>query len=139
MFENAPNSDSIVSITTRLAPTASIDAPSRRNSPSRSQSPASWMSPPVSTWSITSLSSAWSRTRSNPSDATLATRSSADSSNVTNTPGSPNSVIPRTRNSIASSVLPQPAGPQTSVGRPLGRPPVVSSSSPMMPVRAFGG
>ena len=35
-------------------------------------------------------------------------RSSRDSSNATNTPGSSNSVIPRTRNSIASSVLPQP-------------------------------
>ena len=39
---------------------------------------------------------------------------------------------------MASSVLPQPAGPQTSVGRPRGRPPPVTSSSPLMPVGAFG-
>src|ERR1700733_7478777 len=53
------------------------------------------------------------------------------------TPGSPYSVAPRTRNSIASSVLPQPAPPQTSVGRPAGNPPPVISSSPRMPVGAF--
>ena len=47
VFENAPNSVSIVSITTRLAPTASIAAPRRRNSPSRSQSPVSSISPPI--------------------------------------------------------------------------------------------
>ena len=40
------------------------------------------------------------------------------SSNDMNTPGSPYSIAPRTRNSIANSVLPQPALPQTSVGRP---------------------
>ena len=50
------------------------------------------------------------------------------------TPGSRNSVAPRTRNSMASRVLPQPAPPQTRVGRPLGRPPPVISSSPWMPV-----
>src|SRR6476659_11218858 len=54
------------------------------------------------------------------------------------TPGSPNWVAPRTRNSIASKVLPQPALPQTSVGRPRGRPPPVISSSPSMPVGALG-
>ena len=37
----------------------------------------------------------------------------------------------------ASSVLPQPALPQTSVGRPRGRPPPVISSSPSMPVGHF--
>ena len=47
VFVKAPNSVSIVSITTRLAPTASIAAPRRRNSPSRSQSPVSSMSPPT--------------------------------------------------------------------------------------------
>ncbi len=41
VFENAPKSVSIVSITIRWAPTASMAAPSRRNSPSRSQSPVS--------------------------------------------------------------------------------------------------
>jgi hypothetical protein len=34
-------------------------------------------------------------------------------------------------------VLPQPALPQTNVGRPLGKPPKVISSSPSMPVGAF--
>ena len=53
------------------------------------------------------------------------------------TPGSPYSVAPRTRNSIASNVLPQPAPPQTSVGRPVGNPPPVISSSPRMPVGDF--
>ena len=78
--------------------------------------------------------SASSWARSNPSDATFDRRSSMVSSNATNTPGSSNSGIPRTRNSIAISVLPHPAGPQTSVGRPRGRPPPVTSSSPLMPV-----
>jgi hypothetical protein len=45
-------------------------------------------------------------------------------------PGSPSSVAPRTMNSAASIVLPQPAPPQTSVGRPRGTPPPVISSSP---------
>ena len=44
VFENAPKSVSMVSITTRLAPTASMAAPSRRNRPSRSQSPVSSIS-----------------------------------------------------------------------------------------------
>ena len=39
---------------------------------------------------------------------------------------------------MASSVLPQPALPQTRVGRPLGKPPPVISSSPWMPVGALG-
>ena len=67
-----------------------------------------------------------------------AASSSAVSSKAMNTPGSPNSMAPRTRNSIASSVLPQPAPPQTSVGRPRGKPPPVISSSPWMPVGALG-
>ncbi len=55
VFSNAPNRVSIVSTTTRLAPTSSIAAPRRRNSPSRSQSPASSISAPTTlTWSITS-------------------------------------------------------------------------------------
>jgi hypothetical protein len=33
--------------------------------------------------------------------------------------------------------LPQPADPQTSVGRPLGNPPPVISSSPCIPVGDF--
>src|SRR6185503_17177365 len=35
-------------------------------------------------------------------------------------------------------LLPQPALPQTSVGRPLGKPPPVISSRPFMPVGDFG-
>ena len=35
------------------------------------------------------------------------------------------------------SVLPQPAPPQTSVGRPRGRPPPVMTSRPWMPVGHF--
>jgi hypothetical protein len=58
------------------------------------------------------------------------------------TPGSANSVAPRTRNYIASKVLPQTAPPQISVGRPVGKPPSVISSSPRTPVgdfrKAFG-
>ena len=44
---------------------------------------------------------------------------------------------PRTRNSRPRTVLPHPARPLTSVGRPRGRPPCVSSSSPAIPVGAF--
>src|SRR5260221_3728583 len=60
------------------------------------------------------------------------------SSRPTTTPASPNCAAPRTRNSAASSVLPQPAPPQTSVGRPRGRPPPVISSRPWMPVGHCG-
>src|SRR5436190_6604874 len=54
------------------------------------------------------------------------------------TPDSPYSTAPCTRNSSASKVLPQPALPHTSVVRPFGRPPPVTSSSPSIPVGAFG-
>ena len=39
---------------------------------------------------------------------------------------------------MPSSVLPQPAPPQTRVGRPRGRPPSVISSSPWIPVGHLG-
>src|SRR5689334_191082 len=39
---------------------------------------------------------------------------------------------------MARSVLPQPAPPHTRVGRPRGSPPLVISSSPGIPVGAFG-
>jgi hypothetical protein len=134
----APNSVSIVSSTTRLAPTSSMAAPMRMNRPSRSQEPASCRSLGARfTWSITSRPSFCSCCRSNPMDATFSTSSCTFSSNEMKTPGSPNSVIPRNRNSIASSVLPHPAGPHTSVGRPCGSPPPVTSSSPLMPVAAL--
>src|SRR6185295_8547985 len=59
-------------------------------------------------------------------------------SNAMNTPGSPCSTAPRTRNSIANRVLPQPALPHTSVGRPFGSPPPVLSSKQTIPVATFG-
>jgi hypothetical protein len=58
-------------------------------------------------------------------------------SKVMSTPGSPNCSAPLTRKLVASSVLPDPAPPQTRVGRPLGRPPLVISSRPWMPVGAL--
>src|SRR6266849_1501863 len=39
---------------------------------------------------------------------------------------------------MASKVLPQPALPHTSVVRPFGSPPPVTSSSPSIPVGVFG-
>ncbi len=68
--------------------------------------------------------------RSKPSERTFCVSSSAVSSKAMKTPGSSNSVAPRTRNSMPSNVLPQPALPQTKVGLPCGRPPPVISSSP---------
>src|SRR6185369_14918338 len=70
-------------------------------------------------------------------EATLVASSSSDSSNDMNTPGSLNCVAPRTKNSIAKSVLPAPALPQIRVGRPLGTPPLVISSKPGIPVDSF--
>jgi len=71
--------------------------------------------------------SAW---RSWPSEAKFFASSSVFSSKAMKTPGSPESTAARTRNSMARSVLPQPALPHNSVGRPWGKPPPVSSSSP---------
>ena len=59
------------------------------------------------------------------------------SSNDMKTPGAPRSRAPRTRNSAASSVLPVPGPPHTSVVRPSGSPPPVISSRPRIPVGAF--
>ena len=61
----------------------------------------------------------------------------AVSSKVIRTPGSPNCTIPLSRKLAASRVLPEPAPPQTNVGRPAGRPPLVISSRPCMPVGDF--
>jgi hypothetical protein len=72
------------------------------------------------------------------SEATLLTSSSGRSSNETKTPGSPMSSAPRTRNSIEKSVLPHPAEPHTSVGRPRGSPPSVTWSKPVIPVGHLG-
>lgn len=59
------------------------------------------------------------------------------SSKLMNTPGSLNFTAPFTRNVMANRVLPQPAAPQTSDGRPAGKPPSVTSSKPVIPVGAF--
>src|ERR1700730_4992839 len=75
--------------------------------------------------------------RLNPSDSTLRLISSPVSSKVIKTPGSPNSVAPRTRNSMANMVFPQPGPPHTMVGRPAGRPPPLISSKPAIPLGAF--
>jgi hypothetical protein len=136
---NAPYSNSIVSSTTRFAPMRSMVSSRRRNSGSRSNSPVSITSEGSTRKACTTSSpSRWSPSRSNPSEATLALTLSADSSKVTSTPGSPYSCAPATRNSSPSSVLPDPAPPVTSVDRPWGRPPRVISSSPRIPVGAFG-
>src|SRR4051812_27439959 len=45
--------------------------------------------------------------------------------------------MPRTKNSSANMVLPQPGPPHTKLGRPFGSPPDVSSSNPRMPVGLF--
>jgi hypothetical protein len=74
----------------------------------------------------------------NPSDATSLAISSSFSSNVMSTPGSSKWRAPFTRKVSASKVLPDPGPPQTSVGRPVGRPPRVISSRPRIPVRVFG-
>src|SRR5262245_48367156 len=55
-----------------------------------------------------------------------------------NTPGSPNFTAPWTRKLMAKRVLPQPAPPQMSVGRPVGRPPAVIWSKPSIPVGDLG-
>src|SRR5688572_9144159 len=72
--------------------------------------------------------------RSKPSDATSLAISAAFSSNVMSTPGSSNRTAPFTRNVSARRVLPDPGPPQTSVGRPVGSPPRVTSSRPRIPV-----
>src|SRR5205085_11197344 len=64
--------------------------------------------------------------------------SSAVSSKATKTPGSLNCRVPRTRNSVEKRVSPHPAAPQIKAGRPLGRPPLVISSKPVMPVGVLG-
>src|SRR5260221_6717342 len=75
--------------------------------------------------------------KSNPREATFFASSSSVSSKAINTPGSWYLVAPRTRNSAAKRVLPQPAPPQTSVGRSFGIPPPVIASRPWIPVGAF--
>src|SRR3954447_900175 len=71
-------------------------------------------------------------------DATLLLMSCGDSSKAIRTPGSLNSVAPRTRNSRPIIVLPEPGPPQTTVVRPRGKPPPLISSNPLMPVGHLG-
>ena len=59
---------------------------------------------------------AMSPSTSKPSEATLRASSSAVSSNEMQTPGSSNSVAPRTRNSMPSRVFPQPGAPADQGG-----------------------
>ena len=75
---------------------------------------------------------------SNPREARFAVRSSTDSSNDMNTPGSLYRRAPLIKNSIPRIVLPLPGPPQTSVGRPRGSPPPVISSRPWIPVGDLG-
>ena len=87
---------------------------------------------------MTSFFLAINSSMSKPSEWTLAARSFSRSSKLMNTPVSPNLLAPLTRNVIPNRVLPHPAEPQSSVGRPVGRPPSVRSSKPPMPVGVFG-
>ena len=135
---SAPNSTSIVSRTTRRAPTDCTAEARRMNRPSRSKSPVATISDAsIRTASMTRRPSASSPARSKPSEATFSVRSAADSSNASRTPGSSNSCAPRTRNSSPNNVLHEPGPPVTRVARPCGSPPPVSSSKPRMPVGAL--
>jgi hypothetical protein len=58
-------------------------------------------------------------------------------SKLRNTPGSSKTVAPLTRKFNAKRVLPDPGPPQTSEGRPVGRPPMVIASKPTTPVGDF--
>jgi hypothetical protein len=140
VFEIAENRISSVSSTTRFAPTWSISAPSRRKRPSRLNSPVSGVV--VRLAPIVTINNSFRVMRdrtSNPRECVFAATSEACSSNATNTPRSPWSWAPRTRNSMPRIVLPVPVPPHTSVVRPRGRPPLVISSSPRMPVGHLGG
>ncbi len=85
-------------------------------------------------WSKRSRFRASRSRRSKPRDLTFSTSSFSPSSKEIKTPGSPKLSAPRTKNSMANRVLPQPAPPQTNAGRPSGRPPSVNSSKPRIPV-----
>lgn len=112
--------------------------PRRMNRPSRSYSPVSWISlRSMCTWSMKTFCCSCRVSRSTPGERRFCVSSSAFSSNIMKTPGSPYSTAPCTRNSAASRVLPEPAEPQISVGLPCGKPPPVISSRPWMPVGAL--
>src|SRR5450755_1056935 len=134
---SAVNNTSTVSSTTRFAPIVSTALPSLMNSPSRSNPPATIAPASIRNASTASRPSRSNPGRSNPSDDTFVANSAADSSKDSSTPGSPNSRAPQTRNSNPNRVLPVPAPPVTSVARPRGRPPRVTSSNPPIPVGDF--
>lgn len=91
----------------------------------------------IVTWSMTGFLPAISTGRSKPSEATFWVRSSSRSSKHMETPGSPYSWMPRTRNSLPNSAFPLSEPPHTSVGRPRGRPPPVIVSRPATPLGHF--
>ena len=74
-----------------------------------------------------------------PKLSALATMRFELSSKATKMPGSLHSRAPCTRNCSASTVLPEPGPPTSSVVRPRGKPPPVISSKPAMPVGALVG
>jgi hypothetical protein len=103
--------------------------PSRTNRPSRSYSPLSSISArSIRTWSMTSFLRGDQPSTSKPSEATLVSRSSLALLEAHEHAGLAELGAPLTRKVMANSVLPQPAAPHSSVGRPVGRPPKVSSS-----------
>ena len=126
MFEKPANSASMVSSTTRLAPDR-VDGVAQADEQPFEVVLAGLLDLAALDVDVVDgelLLRAPAASRSKPSERDVAGRAPRSvSSKAMNTPGSPNSVAPRTRNSMASSVLPQPAPPQTSVGRPAGRPP----------------
>ncbi len=135
-FGRQLNSESMVSSTTRFAPMLSMACPSRMNRPSRLKlPPSSTSSGSNTTQSITIFRLETIDCTSNPKECMFCATSRGLSSKVISTPGSSNSAIPRYKNSMASIDLPVPAPPHTSVARPVGRPPPVIVSSPLMPVK----
>ena len=118
------NSVSIVSSTTRLAPTASMAAAEADEQ--------TFQVVFAGLLDLAALDRARGRSRAScrrsarsgrsRASATFSARSVARSSKLMKTPGSPCCWMPRTRNSMPSSVLPQPAPPQTaSAARAAGR------------------
>src|SRR5450631_4773661 len=134
----AANSASTLSMATLLAPNFSTAQASRTISASRLNSPVStaWCSRLSA--STSSRPSASNPSMSKSSELTSATTSARFCSNVRNTPRSPYSVTPLTRNCNANRLLPEPGGPHTKLGRPAGNPPPVISSKPTIPVGLFG-
>ena len=133
------NRDSIVSSTTRLAPTELTACSRRTNRPSRSYSPVSSISLAVD---VDVVDDETSLARSAPAGRSRARRrrppARRRSPRRSSTRRARRTAARRcTRNVMPSSVLPEPGPPLTSVGRPAGSPPLVISSRPGMPVGLF--